>query len=381
MVDYFLHVKRIYRYIKIYGLWRTVCKIAGRTSIPLRLDLIFYFFYKKFGKKNIIMLGAGHHAFSTLGYFLYRHTKSRICGLYDPNNEAVLKFSRNFGVTCFLDNGFIDNDSVSNIDAVYIASNHSSHFDYAKFYLERHVDVFIEKPICLSLCDLATLNELAQSTPAKIYSGYNRPFAPAIQQLIPAFFKEHGPFTFTASVIGHVLSPDHWYRNSTEGSRLISNLGHWIDLFSCFLLKKVEKPKTITLSMVRADKEKFSDNLQISVLTDLGDLGVVTFSCRGEPFEGVSEVIVVQRGDLISKIYDFRSCETWIGSQHSVVRYGKKLCGHKEAALQPFSSYKRPWSDIYFSTNLMLQFEGLFQSGRSELTIEFDKLTCLDFGS
>ena len=125
---------------------------------------------------------------------------------------------------------------------------------------------------------------------------------------------------------------------------------------------------------MNADKDDFSDNFQITITSDLGDLAVLTFSCRGEPFEGVSEVLVIQRGDLISKIYDFRSSELWLRDRYEHKSFRGKQCGHKEAALQPFKKVQRKWFEIYFSTWLMLSFEEMFQSGQDDLTVDISTM-------
>lgn len=367
-------LKRLLRYFKIYGLFRTIVKAIGRTNFYFRLDIILKLVPKKYGRAKILMIGGGHHAFSALAFFLLRHTKSEITALYDPDSLALQKFKRVFGVQNFLNDGFVNDDQLAKIDYVYIVSNHASHFDYAKYYLQKNKKVFVEKPLCLSKKELIDLNKEVQKSSADIYVGYNRPLAPAIQKIIKTFGNEDGPFTYVASIIGHVLASDHWYRNQAEGSRIVSNLGHWIDLYVHLLLQKKELPSELKLTLVTADEQGLSDNMQITIVSDLGDLAVLTFSCRGEPFEGVSEVLVLQRGDLISKIYDFRRSETWLKDSYNSESFKGKRCGHEEATLQPFKKKYRKWFEIYLSTWLMLSVEEMFQSKQGNIQVTFSEI-------
>ena len=180
---------------------------------------------------------------------------------------------------------FVEGNILENSEIVYIASNHASHFDYAKYFIQKNKSVFVEKPICLTKKQLSFLNSELHRSKVNFYAGYNRPLSPAIRNLAKPFVGEKGPFTYSACIIGHLLGPSHWYRESGEGSEIVSNLGHWIDLYCHFLLKKDKIPNELRLALVNADKDDFSDNFQITITSDLGDLAVLTFSCRGEPLK------------------------------------------------------------------------------------------------
>ena len=168
-------------------------------------------------------------------------------------------------------------------------------------------------------------------------------------------------------VIGHKLPCDHWYRDEREGTRIIGNLGHWIDLTVNLLLFKGEFPQAINIAISYSDSNFPSENISITLTTPKHDLVSIVFSAREDPFEGVTETINFQCGDLIAKINDFRSIQIWEGIKYIKKSFFHKDNGHKQSALQPFNkkSNPRPWSELRTSTSLMLYIEDMVKNGKS----------------
>ena len=90
------------------------------------------------------------------------------------------------------------------------------------------------------------------------------------------------------------------------------------------------------------------------------NLFIITFTSRGEPFEGVSEEINIQQKDNIIKINDFRSTKVWRGSLLKKYHHWPKDNGHKNAVLEPLQNeLNRKWCEINDSTKLMLNIENM----------------------
>jgi predicted dehydrogenase len=362
-----IKLKKFFRFVGMYGFLRTLFKAFGRSRFLFRLDFLFYFFPFRRGKKNVVIIGCGQHAFTSIAFFLKSLTFSRIFAVYDPDHSSMLRFKYFFSAQELLEDGYINDSLTSKADIVYIASNHATHFSYAKYYLERGLDVFVEKPLCLDFNQLEQIDHILKNTNSKLYLGYNRPFSPAISSIASSFKAHQGPFTYSANVIGHYLDANHWYRDSSEGSRVVSNLGHWLDLYVFLLFKSDRIPASITVSITQPSIGAF-DNLVVSLTDSNGNLVSLTFSSRGEPFEGVSELISIQRASLISKIYDFRRMETWVDERYDHINFRGKKAGHAESVLQPFSAISRSWVEIKLSTWLMLTVEQQYLQGISSLS-------------
>jgi len=348
----FSGLKKVIRFIGIYGLGRTVVKVAGRVRplIPLWWLLSFRHPFKK-GKK-IGIIGCGQFSYSTTAYFLSASTDSKIVWCCDINLDAAKSMAIAFGSKRFSDKctEFLDDT-----DLVYIASNHSTHASYAIECLKAGCDVYIEKPISTTWEQFEELLKIVKDTDRKVYVGYNRPHSPSVQ-LIKSEIKDYSvPLTLSCFITGHFIAKDHWYRNPEEGTRICGNLGHWIDLAVHMLFWSKDKSFEVDISIVYSDTNAPSDNLSVALSTASGDLINFTFSTRSEPFEGVNESINFQQGDVIAKINDHRHVQIWTGEKYISKRYWHKNAGHEKAILQPFSQeLSREWEELVVSNRLML---------------------------
>ena len=362
-------IRKVWRYIFIFGIARTLIKVIARSKIKIRLEKIFRLNPMRRSGKRIFFIGCGHHAFSTLAFFVFAHTKSKLVGVYDPNFNASNFLGFCYGARYICESFDELKSHMAEGDVVYIASNHASHESYTRQLLDLNLILFVEKPLCLDSTSVGRLCDTIIKRDISYYAGYNRPLAPAIKK-ISAYLKSEQPLTFSAAVIGHSLSADHWYKTEGEGSRITSNLGHWLDLFYHLLLAKGTRISELDVTVRSSDSVQTTDNLALILRSNLGDLATITFSCRAEPFEGVSELITVQNDDLIAKIYDFRRLDLWFGSKFQTIRYKNKTCGHKEAALQPFESVDRPIFELFESTKILLKIEQEFRNGNFDFSIK-----------
>lgn len=69
------------------------------------------------------------------------------------------------------------------IDACFIHVATKVHFEIAKQCLEAGVSVFIDKPVSENLQEVRELQELAKSNKLLFMVGFNRRFAPMVEQL------------------------------------------------------------------------------------------------------------------------------------------------------------------------------------------------------
>ena len=227
---------KVVRFVKIYGVFRTLSKVFGRLRPKLKFWVIIKFpFYSTKGKM-VGLVGCGHHAFSSIAYYLTTSSNCNIVFALDTDSKASSSLAYAYN-TIDMGNTY-DPNKIGNInpDIVYISSNHASHTQYAIQFLERGCDVFIEKPICINNKELSMLSNAIEKTNQNIYVGYNRPHSPSIKIVKDNFIDNGAPFTLSCFISGQFLSENHWYRNPSEGTRIVSNLGHWIDISVHILL-------------------------------------------------------------------------------------------------------------------------------------------------
>ena len=344
---------KIFRFIKIYGFLRTIIKAFGRIRPNISFKFLFYLFNPLRKNIKVGIIGCGQFPYSTSIYYLTLFSKSKLIWCYDIDYEAARSLAKFYGINNFSDKiEILDID----VDLVYIASNHATHTPYAIKFLNKKTNVYIEKPISTDFKQLNELDNLYTRLSNNLYCGYNRPHSPAIKTMLKYIDRKKYPFTFSCFIVGHFLPDNHWYRDSKEGNRICGNLGHWIDLFVHFLFIRDVNISDINISISYSDTESPSENLVVTFTTPFNDIATITFSARGEPFEGVSETINFQQNELLCKIHDFRLIEIWNGEKYYKKSFWNKDVGHKNAILQPFQQeVSRDWLELNISTRLMLE--------------------------
>ena len=356
--------RKLFRFVSIYGPGRALFKAAGRLRLRLAIPTL------RRNRPDVGVIGCGQFAFATIGYFLRRHGR-RIAACFDIDASAQASFACAFGVQvqprsaeALL--------SLDGLSTIYIASNHASHTPYALQCLARGIDTYIEKPIAVSEAQLAALIAAQRRSTARVFAGYNRPFAGAIRML-----REQMPvdpsrgITLQCFVSGHVIPPDHWYRRPDEGTRVCGNIGHWLDLL-VHLLSWRGLPDRLDITLTQADAAEPDDNLAIGISSDRCDLFSVVMSSRVEPFEGINETINIQHYRTIAKIDDFRSLTIWQGERLVRRRFWPKDVGHRGAIGQPFgSTAQRDWNEVVQSTQLMLHVADMVRGGRRQSAFSF----------
>ena len=353
-------LKKIIRYIKIYGLFRTLIKVLGRLRPKIKFWIVLKFpFYSTKGK-SVGIVGCGHHAFSSIAYYLSTTTNSKISFALDIDANASLSLAYAYNAIDMGDSYDIGKDGVSAPDIVYISSNHATHTDYAIKFLNMGCDVYIEKPLSISYQQLNNLDAIVNSSDSNVYAGYNRPHSPSIRTIKRNISDFTAPMTLSFFITGHFIPDDHWYRDPKEGTRIVANLGHWIDLSIHVLNWRYKLPEYLDVSISYSNQNTPSDNISVVLTSAMNDLINMTFTSRSEPFEGVNETINFQHGNLIAKIDDFRTTKIWVDSKFKKYRHWPKNNGHKTAVLQPFNKgVKRSWSELKLSTRLMLFIENM----------------------
>ena len=106
---------------------------------------------------------------------------NEISAAYNPDTEACRDFCRTFGIgtaaSCL-------EELLANCDAVYVASPHYTHFEYAKAALEAGKDVFCETPFVLHLAEAKELYAIAEAKRRTLMVAHKTAYCPAFRHLV-----------------------------------------------------------------------------------------------------------------------------------------------------------------------------------------------------
>ncbi|MGW3123201.1 bi-domain-containing oxidoreductase [Streptomyces sp. NPDC001107] len=185
---------------------------------------------------KLAFVGAGNYATSMLLPHLAQRDGVELSTVVTTTALSAANAQRKFGFT----EATTDLDAVlgdKSIDAVFVVTRHSSHADLTRKALLAGKTVFVEKPLALTEDELASvLAAVEESGNDRLQVGFNRRFAPLLQEARKQFGTRSGPASLRYLVNAGQLQHGSWYlQQGTEGSRFAGEGGHFIDTASWLL--------------------------------------------------------------------------------------------------------------------------------------------------
>ncbi|MEU5275788.1 bi-domain-containing oxidoreductase [Streptomyces asoensis] len=199
---------------------RTVSAPARAATSPVRLAFV----------------GAGNYATSMLLPHLAQRDGVELSTVVTTTALSAANAQRKFGFA----RATTDLDAVlgdASVDAVFVVTRHSSHAELTRKALLAGKTVFVEKPLALTEDELSgVLAAVEESGNDRLQVGFNRRFAPLLQEARKRFGVRTGPASLRYLVNAGRLDHGSWYlRGGTEGSRFVGEGGHFVDTASWLL--------------------------------------------------------------------------------------------------------------------------------------------------
>ncbi|MGW5776608.1 bi-domain-containing oxidoreductase [Streptomyces sp. NPDC003863] len=185
---------------------------------------------------RIAFVGAGNYATSMLLPHLAEREGVELSTVVTTTALSAANAQRKFGFA----RATTDLDAVlgdKSVDAVFVVTRHSSHAELTRKALLAGKAVFVEKPLALGEDELAgVLAAVEESGNDRLQVGFNRRFAPLLQEAKKRFGARTGPANLRYLVNAGRLEHGSWYlRQGSEGSRFAGEGGHFIDTASWLL--------------------------------------------------------------------------------------------------------------------------------------------------
>ncbi|MEU1531909.1 bi-domain-containing oxidoreductase [Streptomyces fagopyri] len=185
---------------------------------------------------RLAFVGAGNYATSMLLPHLSQRDGVELSTVVTTTALSAANAQRKFGFA----GATTDLDSVlgdKSVDAVFVVTRHSSHAELTRRALLAGKTVFVEKPLALTEDELAgVLAAVEESGNDRLQVGFNRRFAPLLQEARTRFGARTGPASLRYLVNAGRLQQGSWYlQQGTEGSRFAGEGGHFIDTASWLL--------------------------------------------------------------------------------------------------------------------------------------------------
>lgn len=319
-------IKKVLRYIQLYGFSRTLVKVRGQRHMARTYTQLPALPISPLPGRHVGLLGCGNFAFSNLAYYLKKCFGSVIQGCMDINIHRAASLFEQYRLNYYTDDPkkVIEDKT---IDLVYIASNHASHAEYAIQCLEAGKAVHIEKPHAVTHDQLVRLCRTMDKTKGKVQLGFNRPYSPFGLKIFDILRNQPGAAMLSWFIAGHEIDPSHWYFDVKEGGRILGNLCHWTD----FTLQMIAPENRYPIRINPTRWEKSDCDIAVNYVFGDGSIGVITFSAKGHTFEGVKERFSAHKGNALLVLEDFQKLIIEIVDKKSIYSAWRRNHGHQQA--------------------------------------------------
>jgi threonine dehydrogenase-like Zn-dependent dehydrogenase/predicted dehydrogenase len=225
-------------------------------------------------------IGAGNYASSVL-IPAFKKNNAHLRVIASSSGLTSFHSGRKYGFDIITsDSDLVIKDPLTK--AIIISTQHDSHANFIIKSLTENKHVFVEKPLCLNLHELADIEKAFNKTskPGVIGSilmvGFNRRFAPQIRMIKQLLDSEKGPKSFVMVINAGAIPLDHWTQDIyVGGGRVIGEACHFIDLLR-FLADCPIKKWTKSAMTSQAN-----DTLTITLTFDDGSIGSINYFANG----------------------------------------------------------------------------------------------------
>ncbi len=247
---------------------------------------------------NVALIGAGNYARKILVPALSK-TSSRLQTIVSEKGVSAVGIAKKFG----FDLACTDADRVfsdPSTDAILIATRHDSHSNLVIKSMAKEKNVFVEKPLCLTIDELEEISELKSEYKKVLMVGFNRRFSPLVQTIKKLLASGNDPKTFLMVVNAGSIPSNHWTQNKEiGGGRVIGEFCHFVDLIRFLAGTSIVNYKIAQM------KSEMPDCLSVSLMFQDGSIGIINYLSNGHR-SYPKENLEIFTGGKILKLDNFK---------------------------------------------------------------------------
>ena len=223
------------------------------------------------------------------------------------------------------------------VDAVFVITRHDLHARQVVEAVRAGKHVFVEKPLCLTVEELADIEAQVQAADDRtglVMVGFNRRFSPAAV-VVKRFFSDYcSPLTVSIRFNAGAIPADHWTQDEAiGGGRIIGEACHAIDLAT--FLAGAPPVRVFAESIGGPNAPEITDDQCFITLRHAnGSISNIAYLAGGDKGYPKEQIEVIG-GGKVAVIHDFRSSEGWSGGKRKKLWRGSQDKGHS-AELQAF---------------------------------------------
>ena len=170
------------------------------------------------------------------------------------------------------------------INTVSIVTRHDAHAQQVVDALKSGKNVFVEKPLALTLDELDVINEAYheanQSNTVRLMVGFNRRYAPHIVKMKELLNSHRSPKSIIITINAGAIPGEHWVHSLIGGGRIIGEGCHFIDLMRHLIGHKINGFTATMIGNVPGVEVR-EDKASITLSFEDGSFGTIHYLANG----------------------------------------------------------------------------------------------------
>lgn len=189
------------------------------------------------------------------------------------------------------------------IDTIFIATQHDSHAELVLKALELKKNIFVEKPLALSMHELEQIKAAHEhfssiNGPINLVVGFNRRFAPMVKSAKDLLSTEDAFKTININVNAGHVPKNSWINNLEKGGgRLLGECCHFIDLAKFLANSSISSINLIGPS--KLDLIDRNQNAAITVTFSDSSYATINYFSNGHPSYPKENIQISSGGKMI----------------------------------------------------------------------------------
>ncbi len=226
-------------------------------------------------KVKIGVIGAGNYASTMLLPFLKNNAD--LVGIATATGINAQDKAKKFGFK-YATTDYKKMLSDPDINTVLIATRHNQHGGMVVEALKNGKNVYVEKPLSISLEELKNISVNYVNSKCILMVGYNRRFSSSIQYLKKQL-KRDVPYSIYYQINAGYIPMDKWYQAPDQGGRIIGEVCHFIDTLQYIL---DADPVEVFASATPIGGMPEQDNTFITIKFNNGSTCVIAYLADGD---------------------------------------------------------------------------------------------------
>lgn len=253
------------------------------------------------GEKVVLgAIGAGNHAGRTL-LPAFKAAGARLKFIASSQGMTGTHYGKKFGFEKnTTDTGDLFADGEMN--TVVIATQHDSHAKFVLEALEAGKNVFVEKPLALTMSEIDSIEAAYRASAKKgitpsLVVGFNRRFAPHMQAL-KAALNNVEPMAITYTCNAGFIPADSWVQDLKKGGgRIIGEACHFIDIARFLTGSRITSVRATSIRPADGQTQTF-DTVSMVMTFESGSIATVNYFANGHKSYPKERIEVFQSGGV-----------------------------------------------------------------------------------